>query len=381
MHIVCASSVLLGEEAFSTLGDVSIIPERNLTAQILREADVLITRSGVRVDRALLEDSRVRFVGTATAGFDHFDVDCFHEADIAWAHAPGCNARSVAEYVVCALLCLAERHHLTLAHMTLGVIGVGEIGRRVVRLAEALGMTVLQNDPPRFLATGDPTFCPLPAVLANADIVTLHVPLTAAGPFPTRHMADCRFFAGHRPGGILINTARGEVVDTEALLTALDSHAVAHAVLDVWEGEPHFRKDLLERVDLGTPHIAGHSLEGKLAGTVAVYRAACHFFEEEPVWAPALLSEPAARELDVEVAGRRDEEVLGEIARAIYDIEADDRALRDAAEVNDNARAANFVMLRLEYPVRREFNSLRVHLLDASPELRAKVKALGFELV
>lgn len=380
MHTVCASNVLYGAQAFSTLGRVTVLPEKDIVPGILRDADLLVIRSGVTVGRELLAGSRVRFVGTATSGFDHLDVAYLQEAGIGWVHAPGCNARSVAEYVVCALLVLAQRHGWTLSRMTLGVVGVGEIGGRVVRLAEALGMTVLQNDPPKFLATGDPIFCELKDVLSHADVVSLHVPLERGGPFPTWHMADHRFFARMRPGAALINTARGEVVDAEALRTALEARWVEHAVLDVWENEPYVDPRLVERVDLATPHIAGYSLEGRLAGTVAVYRAACHFFEEVPRWEPPPLPPPGQPEIVVDARGRLDEEVLHQVARAVYDIEADDRWLREAAREEAHACAARFVLRRLEYPARREFASAQVRLRGAGPGLCEKVRALGFRV-
>lgn len=380
MKTVCAASVLYGREAFGTLGDVVVLPDHLISAADVRDAEALIIRSQTSVDAALVRKSRLRFVGTATSGGDHMDLAALEQAGIAWAHAPGCNAASVAEYLVCAVLWLAERRRRPVTDATLGVVGVGQIGTRVCRKAEFLGMKVLQNDPPRRAATGDTAFRPLEEVLAQADFITLHVPLTRDGPYPTVRMANCRFFSHVKPGCGFINTARGEVVDSDALLLALERGAVAHAVLDVWEHEPYFRQDVLQRVDLGTPHIAGYSLDGKLEGTLAVYRRACEFFEIEPAWTPPPLAPPGLPRLEVDPRGKPDEQVLWEIVRAAYDIEADDRALRAGMNADDNGRGAHFVSLRLGYPVRREFPATQVTLRHGSPALADKVAGLGFSV-
>jgi erythronate-4-phosphate dehydrogenase len=202
VKIVCASSVLSGREAFATLGEVVVAPERAISADLVRDADALITRSKVKVDRRLLDQSRVTFVGTATAGTDHFDIPFLEEKQIRWCAAPGCNANSVAEYVAAALLALANRFDIRLGGRTIAIVGAGNVGRRVAEIATAMGLHVLLNDPPLAAATGDPAYRPLDEVLAKADIVSLHVPLTDDGPCPTRKMVDARFFSRIKPGGL-----------------------------------------------------------------------------------------------------------------------------------------------------------------------------------
>lgn len=380
MKIVAAESVLWAREAFSTLGDVIVLPDRRIGPADVRKADALIVRSKTRVDRGLLEGSRVKFVGTATAGYDHFDVEWLESAGIAWTAAPGCNANSVAEYVMAALLCLAQRHAFELEGLCLGVVGVGQVGRRVVSKAEALGLCVLQNDPPRRLAEGAPELIELEDLLPEADILTLHVPLTERGPFATRRMADARLFAQMKAGAIFINASRGEVVDEADLLLALVRGAISHAVLDVWNDEPRWNSELMARIDLGTPHIAGYSFDGKLEGTLIVYREACRFFEKPPVWDPAPLCPPPPRPLiEHDPAGLDDEESLWIIVRQVYDIEADDRALRSGP--NDlEARAERFERLRREYPERREFPNTVVRLKRSAPSLERKLAGLGFRV-
>jgi len=383
VKIVCASSVLFGREAFRTLGDVVVVPDYELSNEILKDADALIVRSKTKITEALLAGTRVEFVGTATAGYDHVETEYMDYADIAWCAAPGCNANSVSEYVVAALLCLGQRHHFELAGKTIGVVGVGQVGGRVVKKAEALGMNVLRNDPPLALSSDEPGFALLEDVLREADIVTLHVPLTRTGQFPTLHMADCHFFEHMKPGCLFMNAARGEAVDSDGLLFALEKGFVGHAVLDVWEGEPLIPRKLLEKIDIGTSHIAGWSFEGRLNGTLQVYREACHFFETAPTWAPEEKNLPPPRvpEILVDAKGKSDESVLWEIVRVAYDIEADDRALRASLVREEPARATHFDTLRRTYPDRREFVATKVRLANASPELEQKVVALGFPSV
>jgi erythronate-4-phosphate dehydrogenase len=214
--------------------------------------------------------------------------------------------------------------------------------------------------------------------MAHADIITFHVPLTRDGRFPTFHMADCKFFARLRPGVFLLNAARGAVIDSEALLLAMERDVVRNAVLDVWENEPEVNVDILNRVALGTPHIAGYSLDGKLAGTQQVYHEACHFFEEEPSWEPPALNPPPETNIYLDTRGLRDEEALWSLVRRIYDITQDDRQLRAASQIAPEYRAEKFNALRRDYPVRREFHSVTVSAPNGGDELTGKIAGLGF---
>lgn len=380
MKTICATNMPFVLEAFRTLGDAAVIEGRSISPADVRDADLLAIRSTTRVDRDLLEGSRVRFVGTATIGIDHMDTTYLDRAGIRWCFAPGCNANSVAEYVVAALLCLAARGGFTLAGKTLGVIGVGNVGRRVAKAAEALGIAVLQNDPPRERAEGGKAFVSLDHLLEKSDIVTLHVPLTRTGPDATFHMADDRFFKRIKPGAIFLNCARGGTTEAAALLAAKDRGAVRYTVIDTWEGEPDYRPDLLAQCDIGTPHIAGHSFEGKVMGTVMVYREACRFLGVEPSWSPeALLPAPLVPEIAMDCSKMSVESALWKIVRLVYDIEGDDRRMRDSCSREAGQRARNFDLLRRNYPMRREFRFTRLALTHASPELQKCVRALGFQ--
>ena len=227
MNIVCASSVLHAREAFAGLGHLRILPDRDIRREHLLDAEALIVRSKTPVGPALLEGTPVGFVATATAGADHFDIPWLTRAGIAWTASPGCNANAVAEFTATTLLLLARRRSAQLAGHTLGIVGVGQVGSRVAEKAATLGLRVLRNDPPLALRTRSPDFLPLDDVLSQADILTLHTPLESAGPFPTRHLADCRLFGRLQPGTWFLNASRGEVVDPEALQCARDANAHA----------------------------------------------------------------------------------------------------------------------------------------------------------
>ena len=376
MKTVCVRNMPFVEAAFGTLGETQLLEGRRITANDVRDADLLAIRSTTKVDADLLEGSKVRFVGTATIGTDHLDIDYLERSGTHWCFSPGCNANSVSEYLVAALLYLAHQNGFKLRGKTLGIIGVGNVGKRVVEKANALGLRVLQNDPPRQRAEADSnTFVDIDTLLAGSDIVTTHVPITREGEDATYHMADEAFFQRMRPGAIFVNAARGPVVQTDALLAALNSGHIAHTVLDTWEGEPDFRPELLNAVDIGTPHIAGHSFEGKVMGTVMVYQEACRILGVPPTWTPDdLLPPPIVPEITVDTTGLSEEAVLWKIVHQVYDIMADDARLR--AHTTD--RNVHFDGLRKNYPIRREFRFTTVTLRNATQQLRDTCSKLGF---
>ncbi len=379
MKIVCAETVLLGRKAFSCAGETIVLPDRAITRDDLLDADALIVRSKTRITPELLDSTPVKFVGTATAGTDHINAAALEADRIYWCAAPGCNANSVSEYLIAALLVLGRRHGFNLEGKTIGVIGCGNVGSRVVKKCAALGMNVLRNDPPLAAISADPDFLPLEQVLAESDIVTLHVPLVTHKPWPTERMADYLFFEQLKPGAVFINAARGSVCDYDALLAAKAGGAVSRTVIDVWSPEPAFRTDVLKLTDLASPHIAGHSYEGKLNGTIACYNELCNFFEIDKTWdIAASLPEPDVPRLEIDGTGRDDEAILHELVRQVYDIETDDRLIRDTAVHCEINRARGFDALRKNYRVRREFKNTQVHLKNVSDHLKHKIQALGF---
>jgi erythronate-4-phosphate dehydrogenase len=370
MKTVVAETVLLGREAFETLGEVVVISDRQIGPEHLKDADALIIRSKTKVTPELLVGSTVRFVATATAGFEHMDFHALEKSGIGWCAAPGCNADSVADYITSALLSLHTCASVNLEGKTIGIIGVGQVGSRVAKRAEALGLHVLLNDPPRAAKEGDAGFLSLEKLLAKSDIVTLHVPLIKEKPWPTLKIADCRFFEQMKRGSVFINASRGKVLDSDALLHAKANGIISHAVLDVWDPEPAIRADVLASATIGTPHIAGHSFEGKLNGTVQAYQEACHFFEVAPVWnLEPLLPAVDVPELKIDSKGKSDLEVLAEAVAAVYDIGEDQLTAKDIER---------FDQLRSHYGVRREFKNTAVSLSENRPALSKRIENAGF---
>lgn len=356
-----------GSDAFGTIGQVLTAGGRAIDRQMLGDVDALLVRSVTRVNRELLEGTAVRFVGTATIGFDHIDLPYLDERNIGFSSAPGSNAESVAEYILSSLLVLADRHGFDLSDKTLGVIGVGNVGSRVVRIARAAGMHVLQNDPPRQQAEGGADFVELDALLSESDIVTIHVPLTREGGHPTHHLVDETFLARLNPAAILINSSRGAVADNMLLIDALANKRLAGGVLDVWEGEPELHGELLELVEIGTPHIAGYSYDGKVNGTRMIYEAACTHFGLMATWdAAAAMPASNVPEVRLTLAGHTRQQVLSEALWAVYDIRRDDAALRATLDASASERPALFDALRKKYPVRREIAHTTARIEDAA---------------
>jgi erythronate-4-phosphate dehydrogenase len=379
MKIIADENIPYVKEAFGALGEVTLLPGRGMDAASVSGADVLLVRSVTKVNEALIEGSRIGFVGTATIGTDHIDRSLLESRAIGFASAFASNANSVAEYVMSALLNLAGREKFRLRDKIIGVIGVGNIGSRVVRMAEALGMKVLQNDPPLERKTRDPKFLPIDD-LFEADILTFHTPLTMKGLDATHHMVNKPFLDRMKTGSILLNTSRGAVIETSALYKAIDRRHISFVVLDVWENEPHIDTSLLEKATLATPHIAGYSLDGKANGTELIYQALCKFLGKEPKWsAKDSLPPPSVPQIEVEVEGRDDEDVLREVAEQVYNIAGDDAALREILKVAEAERGKFFDQKRKEYPIRREFFNTTLILRDGSKDLQRKCVALGFQ--
>lgn len=260
--------------------EVVYLPGADFTSLVVRDADALIVRTRTLCNRGLLEGSSVKFIATATIGFDHIDADYCREAGITWTNCPGCNAGSVEQYVHASLLLLKTRKGLDLKRATLGIVGVGHVGSRVKRMAEALGMRVLLNDPPRE-DRGEGGFVDLQTLAEECDVITFHTPLNRSGKYRTYHLADEAFFSSLKRKPYVINSSRGEVVETGALLEALEKGNVKDAVIDTWEGEPDIHPDLLRKVFIGTPHIAGYSADGKANATRMSLEALCRFFGKE----------------------------------------------------------------------------------------------------
>ncbi len=379
MKIALDRNIPLGRSAFSSLGDVTLLETTDVTRGNLKDAGALVIRSETKVGPALLGGSSVRFVGSATIGTDHVDLPYLASKGIAFANAPGSNANSVKEYVLAALLTLAGRGGFRLRGKTIGVVGLGNVGSRVARLARALGMIVLENDPPRRRASGDESFVPLDALM-GADVVTIHVPLTRTGSDPTYHLFDAARIRAMKAGSVLLNTSRGAVVETSALAAALRDGHLSAAVLDVWEGEPVIDTGLLALASLGTPHIAGYSIDGKVNAASMVRLALARFLGDDSTWDPASEIPPPVVPSVTLAAGCDPERILHGAVKACYDIETDDRLLRAISGMPPDEHRRYFMGLRTGYRVRREFSSVMISPPPADENLRRALSDAGFRL-
>ena len=410
MIIVADQNIPHAARVFSGMGEVRLLPGRGIAPETVREADVLLIRSVTRIDADFLAaaGTRLRFLGTATAGVDHVDAAALAGRGIHFASAPGHNARSVAEWTLAAILEWAAGESLGLIGLTLGVVGGGAVGSLVAAMGRALGMRTLVCDPPLRRVGACPdgaAFSSLPELLESADIVTLHVPLTASGPDRTADMAGAAFFGRMRPGSLFINSSRGAVVDEKALCAGLRRGKPGFAILDVWRDEPGIRRKTLDAAYLATPHIAGYSLDGKTAGTTALFRSACRFFGRDSAEPPgSLLPPPEVPDIDLSDWAHSDsgagqpisgdaggalaapewmaawtEDAIRLAVRHAYDIRRDDAAMNQLLEKGapPGMAARIFDDLRAQYPPRREFGAYRV--VNAPPEAHSALLALGFK--
>jgi erythronate-4-phosphate dehydrogenase len=379
--IVADNNIPFAAEAFGHLGEVRTVRGRGLTAEQVAGADVLLLRSTVKINEELLSQCSPKFVGTATIGTDHVDQDYLASRGIPFASAPGSNADSVAEYWSSAVLLVAARLGWNLRGVTCGVVGVGNVGSRVARRAEALGMRVLKCDPPLARQTTSEEYRPLEELLAESRIITLHTPLNREGPDTTLHMAGADFFAKLAPGALFVNTSRGGVHDTQALITALDSKRLAAAVLDVWENEPRPEAELLRRALIGTPHVAGHSFDGKVNGTHMLYREVCRLLGADEQWQPADSLPPTAiPRLEMYGPAFDAQLTATEAALTLYPIARDDARLREALSMSPEQRGEHFASLRVNYPVRRGFHNTEVVLQEGTDDQRRALSGLGFRV-
>ncbi|MCC6075503.1 4-phosphoerythronate dehydrogenase PdxB [Pseudomonas sp. GCM10022188] len=379
MRLLADENIPLLDPFFASFGTIRRQAGRAIDRAAVMDADALLVRSVTRVDRALLEGSAVKFVGTCTIGTDHLDLDWFAEAGIAWSSAPGCNARGVVDYVLGALFALAERRGAELTQRTYGVVGAGQVGGRLVEVLRGLGWQVLVCDPPRQAREGG-DFVDLEEILQRCDVISLHTPLTREGDDATWHLLDGERLARLKPGCWLINASRGAVIDNAALKAHLLAGVDLEVVLDVWEGEPQVDPDLAALCLLATPHIAGYSLDGKLRGTEQIYRAFCAWQGIAPtvgldqLLPPAWLGELSLHE-QTDPAW-----ALATVCRAVYDPRGDDAAFRRSLLGDAEARRAGFDALRKHYPPRRELPGLTVRVPAAAPDLRRLLAALGVKL-
>lgn len=373
MKIVADDKIPFLKGVLEPYSNVRYLPGSLITNNEIRDADAILIRTRTKCNKELLEGTSVKFIAAASIGYDHIDTEYCRKHKITWTNAPGCNSSSVRQYIAAALLHFAKHYSFRLSNKTLGIVGVGNVGKKVAGLATTLGMNVLLNDPPRERVEGKKDFVTLEQILAESDIISLHVTLTKKGIDKTCHMVNQQFLLKMNPGCYIINSSRGPVVNELELMKAMQSGKPGGVILDVWENEPDLNLELLKLVDIGTSHIAGYSQEGKANGTAMSVRAISKFYDlglDE--WYPESIPKPDNPKIKMDCTGKSEEEILREIIHSTYPIRKDDENLRKFPQ--------KFEGLRENYPVRREFPAFEVNLKNGNPELSGKLHALGFRV-
>lgn len=347
MKIVADENLALTDYFFADMGEIRHVAGRHLQHQDVQDAEVLLVRSVTKVNAALIDQTALKFVGSATIGTDHLDQAALAQQHIVWSNAAGCNAQAVAEYVVTAILhlepCLLEQSK----PFCLGIVGLGNVGKRLAYLAKILGWQVLAHDP--YVVDPEVEQVDLNVLLQQADAVSLHVPLTHEQDHATYHLINAERLALMPSHSILINAARGAVVEEAALIEDI-AHCGRRVVLDVFEHEPVISAELLQRLSLATPHIAGYSLEGKARGTQMIYDAYCKAFDlphDKDFTSQLPDAEQYFKDQDIY-------SVLKQRMNSIYNIAQDDAELRACLNQGVVDQAA-FDRLRKQYPLRREW--------------------------
>jgi len=371
MKIVIDDKIPYIRGAFEGVAEVVYLPGPKTTPEVVKDADAIVTRTRTICNEKLLSGSSVKFIATATIGYDHIDVDYCDAKGIKWTNAPGCNSKSVEQYIASTLMVLAERKNLQLKDICIGVVGVGNVGSKVARVCKLFGMKVLLNDPPRERAEGSGAFVSLKQVMDEADIITLHVPLNMKGEDATYHLGEEKFFFGLKRKPIVINSCRGEVMDTLAVKAALKNGQISGFVCDCWENEPDIDLELLSMTEIATPHIAGYSKDGKATGTQMSVHAISQFFGLGlENWQPSGVELPAKPVFELDGTGLNEQEIIAKAILHTYDIRNDDQNFRK--------NTAQFEQLRGDYPTRREFPAFTVVSKNIGQKTLEVLKNIGF---
>jgi len=370
LKFIVDRNIRAAEATFGQHGELIRMDGRSIRKRDLADADALIIRTATQAGEQLLSDTPVGFVGTTSIGTDHLDIPWLVRQGISWANAPGCNADSAAQYTLAMTWLACERLGRNLQDLRVGIVGRGNVGSRVQQLLTALGVRTVANDPP-LADLGEPGLVSLEEAL-DQDIVSVHVPLTREGPYPTLRFLSAPQLARMPDGALLVNTARGDTMNKKALLSELKSGRL-HAALDVWPGEPVIDPQLLNATTVATPHIAGYSDDGKRTGTLLVYEAFCNWADLEQ----ARYEAPSDDSLEWDVdSGNK---ALSQILEATCFVKRHDQAMRRLPALSKSAASAEFDRLRKEYPSRRDFQAWTVQCRD--PETASTLGKLGFSVI
>ncbi len=376
IKIICDDKIPFLKGVLEPFAEVQYLPPKEINHENVKSADAMLVRTRTKCNAQLLAGTNVKFIGTATIGYDHIDTKYCEANNIKWINAPGCNSFSVMQYMASALVTLSIKKNLQPDKLTLGIVGVGNVGSKIARLGKILGMNVLLNDPPRARAEGNNNFIELNDLVSSSDIVTFHVPLIKEGIDKTFHLADEKFFDKFRSKKIIINTSRGEVIKTAALKNAIEKNIVSGCIMDVWENEPDIDRELLKKVDIATPHIAGYSADGKANGTAVCVRGISSFFNFgiDADWYPSSIPDPTAtREFDFKSNPNQPSACIYEAILHTYNILDDDRTLRNSTETFEKQRG--------NYPVRREFPYFSINPGSYERTVLENLSELGFKII
>ena len=375
IKIIADNKIPFLKGVFENVADVNYLNPTDITNETIKDADVLIIRTRTNCNAALLDNTKVKFIATATIGIDHIDIEYCKQKNIKWINAPGCNSYSVKQYIASALLTIARNKNINLSDKTIGIVGVGNVGRKVASVAEILGMKVLLNDPPRERKEGKSNFVNIEQIISESDFITFHVPLIKEGIDKTYHMADELFFNKIEKNVIIFNTSRGPVVKNSALKNAIIDGKIEAALLDVWENEPNIDLELLNKVDIATPHIAGYSADGKANGTSVSVRSVSEFFNLgiDKNWYPKEIPTPKnSNEILIDCTNKTEQQIFSEAVLSTYDILSDDKTLRDSVQTFEKQRGS--------YPIRREFPYYTLELKNCNQVIEKKLSELGFKI-
>lgn len=377
MKILADQNIPCVADAFQDLGEVTLMPGREIKREHLGDCQCLIIRTVTHVDAALLDDTPVEFVGTATIGTDHIDLDYLAKSGIGCSNAAGCNAEAASEYVISGLFALAQHKGFDPFQLKAGIVGFGNVGSRLYQKLDSLGIECLACDPPlQESGTTRRNFVDLDTILKECNFISLHVPLTSVGRHPTFHMLDDERLQHISDGCLLVNAARGKVVDNLALLNVLKQRDDLLVFLDTWENEPNLLRELLPRVDLATPHIAGYSVEGRLRGTQMVLDAACKHFGISTGWHMSQQL-PLDQDLILQPSDST-ASAWQDLFYQHFDIWRDHEALTAGSRLDDASFARHFDALRRVYPDRLEYERFIVQQQDSGVPAEV-MQQLGFQ--
>lgn len=350
MKLIVDENITCGKEAFSKFGKVYLHPGREISKEIVKDADALIVRSITNVNEELLKNSNVKFVGTATIGFDHIDTNYLASQKIGFTTAAGCNSYAVAEYVMSSLAYLIKNNNFSLKGKSIGIVGHGNIGKIVEQYSKALGLKIVLNDPPLKRETGESKYKSLEKAL-GCDIITLHVPLNKDGIDKTVHLINEKNLSLMKSGSVLINSCRGPVVDNQILKNRLSEKKDLLTVFDVWENEPFANLEFLQLTNISTTHIAGYSYEGRINGTKIIFNKLNSFLKTEYKWQPP---SPKLENPELKINSFSADQFLTEVFNQTYQVEKDSNQLKKIKSGSPESFAKTFDLIRKNYPFRRE---------------------------